>query len=372
MLTTLLGCGSGAGVSTSADGQEVAADGDPILPLDVSSDNQETGDPQLGPNRIRITPKGLWTSIYSVPLKDLIAGEVVLAGVDIQMTNCRPSDLTPDSPSSCRGTAPYDLDPDIDSKLVLSGPGKDGKATVDGQAVGNPKTLRCTAKLHHCVVAQFGQAEVDSGQTGNRFVTLFVRATDPDAKPCRPAVAAKCNVLQLTHGQGRLGVARERRSGLEPPVTGTKREQVDSLPLAKDKSEKQNDAKVVYSLRLDKPGPVLVRASLFAEFGLDYPTPPLVNKSLILADSPTSTEGKTVEPQNGENCEGKCRYTQLGLIPCVTEKDLKAGDRYLNLVVFTSRSSAFADPKDEVKIAPGGFLSIRQYDASLAPKACEA
>ena len=366
-LALLGGCGSSDSGTTST---EVAADGDPIFPLTVYSDSDETGDPQLGPNRIRITPKGLWTSVYSVPLKDLISGEVVLAGVDIQMTNCRPSDLAPGSTSSCQGTAPYDLNPVIDSKLVLSGAGKNGKATVNGTVVGSPEKLRCTAKLHHCVTAQFGKAEVGKDQTGNRFLSLFVRATDPDAKPCKPAVAAKCNVLQLTHGQGRLGVARERRPGLEPPAKAVTKEQVRSLPLAKDKAQKQNDTKVVYSIPLDKVGPVLIRAQLLAEFGLDYPTPPLVNKALILADSPTSTNGKTVEPQNGENCEGKCQYTQLGLIPCLTEEDLKAGNKFLNLVVFTSRSSAFADPKDEVKIADGGYLGIRQYDASLAPKAC--
>jgi hypothetical protein len=361
------GCGSGDSGTTST---EVAPDGDPILPLTVYSDSDETGDPQLGPNRIRITPKGLWTSVYSVPLKDLITGEVVLAGVDIQMTNCRPSDLAPGSTSSCQGTVSYDLNPEIDAKLVLSGAGKNGKATVNGAVIGAPDKLRCTAKLHHCVTAQFGKADVGKDQTGNRFVTLFVRATDPGAKPCKPAVPAKCNVLQLTHGQGRLGVARERHPDLEPPAKVVTKERVTSLPLAKDKSEKQNDTKVVYSIPLDKVGPVLVRAELLAEFGLDYPTPPLVNKSLILANSPTSTNGKTVEPQNGENCEGKCHYTQLGLIPCVTQEDLDAGNKFLNLVVFTSRSSAFAKPKDEVKVTDGGYLGIRQYDASLAPKAC--
>jgi hypothetical protein len=363
----LAGCGSGG----AGDTTDVAADGDPILPLVVYSDNAETGDPELGPNRIRITPRGMWTPIYSVRLKDLIAGESVLAGVNAQMTNCRPSDLTPDSPSSCRGTAPYDLDPLIESKLVLSGPGKAGKPELRGTTIGPLRKLRCTAQLHHCVTAQSGAAEVRKSETGDRFVTLFVRASDPDAKPCRPATPAKCNVLQLTHGEGRLGVARERRRSLAPPAQGTKRERVESLRLAQDKSEKQDEAQVVYSLRLDKPGPVLVRAALLARFALDYPTPPLVNKALILADTPSSTEGKTVEPQNGENCEGRCRYAQLGLIPCLTTADLKGGPKYLNLVVFTSRSSAYASPGDEVEISDGGFLSIRQYDASLAPKACD-
>ncbi len=338
--------------------------------LSIYSDNDEKGDPQLGPDRIRITPQGLWTPVYSVALKDLAQGEEIIAGADIQMTNCRPSDLAAGSTSSCKGTAPYNLNPKIETRLVLSGKGKDGRPSFDGEDLGPGDELTCTIKLHHCVAAQFGKGAVPKSETGDRTVSLFVRATDPKAKPCKPAVPAKCNVLQLTHGQGRLGVARERRPGLEPPVSATGDTLVHSLPLAKTKSQKQSDRKVVYSLKLDKVGPVLIRASLLAEFGLDYPTPPLVNKELILANSPKATTGKTVEPQNGENCQGECHYIELGLLPCLTQADLDAGNGYLNLVAFSSRASAFASPKDEVKIRDGGYLGVRQYDASLAPQAC--
>ena len=202
------------------------------------------------------------------------------------------------------------------------------------------------------------------------MVTLFVKATDPKAKPCKPAKPHDCNVLQLTHGQGRLGVARERRPGLEPSPKSSDDELVDELKLAKTKQQKQAFSKVVYSLKLEKTGPVLIRADLLAEFGLDYPTPPLVNKELILADSPTATTGLTVEPQNGENCQGECHYIQFGLLPCLTQADLDSGRQYLNLVAFASRASAFANPNRGVGIKNGGFLGVRQYDASLAPKAC--
>jgi len=339
-------------------------------PLELYSDNHETGDPQLGSDRIRITPKGLWTPIYSIPLKDLSQGEGIIAGVDVQMTNCRPSDLAAASTSSCKGTAPYNLNPKISSRLVLSGKGKGGGPSFAGTTLGAPESFNCTAKLHHCVSALFGKAEVGSDQTGTRYVSLFVRATDPAAKPCKPAIPRKCNVLQLTHGQGRLGVARERNPNLEPAPQVTGKEMVHELPLAKTKQQKQSTRKVVYSLKLDRAGPVLIRARLLAKFGLDYPTPPLVNKELILADSPTATTGTTVEPQNGENCQGLCQYIQLGLLPCLTEDDLVAGLQYLNLVAFASRASAFASPNAKVEIRPNGYLAVRQYDASLAPKAC--
>ncbi len=374
VLALAAGCGSDASsTSTTPDlttAAMMASTGGSAPALSVYSDNDEKGDPQLGPDRIRITPQGLWTPVYSVALKDLAQGEEIIAGADIQMTNCRPSDLAAGSTSSCKGTASYNLNPKIETRLVLSGKGNGGQPSFNGDDLGPGDTLTCTIKLHHCVAAQFGKAEVPKSETGDRTVSLFVRATDPQAKPCKPAVPAKCNVLQLTHGQGRLGVARERRPGLEPPVRATGHTLVHSLPLAKNKSQKQSDRKVVYSLKLDKVGPLLIRASLLAEFGLDYPTPPLVNKELILAGSPKATSGKTVEPQNGENCQGECHYIELGLLPCLTQADLDAGNNYLNLVAFSSRASAFASPKDEVKIRDGGYLGVRQYDASLAPQAC--
>ncbi len=341
--------------------------------MTLYSDNHEKGDPELGAERIRITPKGMWTPVYWIPVKELNEGEVILSGVNIQLTNCRPSDLTASSDSPCKGTAPYNLNPEIETKIILAKPAADGKKpTLSGPAISPTEKLDCTIKLHHCVPAQYGKLEVGPSETGNRMVTLYVRATDPKAKPCKPAKPKDCNVLQLTHGQGRLGVARERHPNLEPPVSTTERELVDELELAKTKAEKKKFQKVIYSMKLEKTGPVLIRADLLAEFGADYPTPPLVNKQLILADSPTSTEGLTVEPQNGENCQGKCHYIQIGLIPCVTQADLDAGRQYLNLVGFSSRSSAYANPNKGVEIEDGGFLGIRQYDASLAPIACES
>ena len=375
LLTAALavGCGSGdsettsAGTSTSAHGATTVAVADE--PLELYSDNHELGDPELGADRIRITPKGLWTPVYSIPLKQLNEGEGIIAGVDVQMTNCRPSDLAAGSTSSCKGTAPYNLNPRISGRLVLSGGGYD-KPSFNGTTLGDEVSFNCTAKLHHCVTALFGKTTVPADQTGDRNVSLFVRATDPQAKPCKPAVPRKCNVLQLTHGQGRLGVARERHPDLYPPVQVTGKEMVRELPLAKTKQQKQSLRKVVYSLELDKAGPVLIKARLLAKFGLDYPTPPLVNKELIIADSPTATTGTTVEPQNGENCQGLCQYLQLGLLPCLTQEDLDAGHKYLNLVTFASRASNFASADAKVRIRPNGYLGVRQYDASLAPKAC--
>lgn len=336
----------------------------------VDSDNREKGDPDLGGDRIRVTPKGLWTAVFWVELDDLTAGEQVLAGVNIQLTNCRPSDLTPASTSSCKGTAPYDFTPKIESKLVLAQPGSGGAPQLSGTPMGATRSLECTAKLHHCVPALFGDLEIKSEETGTRYVTLLVRATNPKAKPCRPAAPARCNVLQLTHGQGRLGVARERRPGLEPPKTTNEQERANELRMAKTKAQKQKFREVIYSVKLDKPGPVLLRGELQASFDLDYPTPPLVNKQLILAASPTATTGTTIEPQNGENCEGTCSYVQPGLLPCLTEDDLQSGNKYVNLVGFASRASAFASPKHGVEILNGGFLEARQYAAELAPIAC--
>lgn len=338
--------------------------------LVIRSDDQEKGDPELGPQRIRITPDGLWTGVFWVELEDLSVGEEILSGVNFQLTNCRPSDLTPSSDSSCKGTAPYDFTPTIESKLVLAEAGPNGRPKPSGVPIGRSRRLECTAKLHHCVPALFGELAVGEADTGDRFVQVLVRATNPKAKPCKPARPSRCNVLQLSQNEGRLGVARERRPGLVPPPTTSRRELVNELQMAKTKAQKKNFRKVLYSVKLDKPGPVLVKAQFAAEFELDYPTPPLVNKQLILADSPTAVTGSTVEPQNGENCEGECSYLQYGVLPCLTQADLDAGRQYLNLVAFTSRASAFASPKHGVQINDGGFLESRQYDASLAPEAC--
>jgi hypothetical protein len=198
----------------------------------------------------------------------------------------------------------------------------------------------------------------------------MVRARDPEATRCKPARPSKCNVLQLSHDEGRMGVVRETRSGLDPKTVTVERERVRALKLAKTKQQKKKFERVLYSIELENPGPVLIEGNLIAKFALDYPTPPLVNKQLILASSPTATNGDTVEPQNGENCHGTCRFLQPGLLPCLKREDLDAGRRYLNLVVFSSRASPYAKPSHRVRITHGGYLSARQYDASLAPEAC--
>lgn len=355
-LAALAGCG----------GDESEAD----AALIVRSDNLEKGDPALGPERIRITPRGLWTPVFEVELDDLRAGEQILAGVGIQVTNCTASDLTESSDSSCKGTAPYSFNPTVDTKLMLSPRGPGGKLEPGGVQMGPTGHRNCTKKLHHCVPVQLGRAKVGRGETGDSFVVLMVRARDPEATRCEPARPSNCNVLQLSHDEGRMGVVRETRSGLDPKTVTVERERVRALKLAKTKQEKNDFERVLYSIELEDPGPVLIEGNLIAKFALDYPTPPLVNKQLILASSPTATDGGTVEPQNGENCHGTCRFLQPGLLTCLQQEDLDAGRRYLNLVVFSSRASPYAKPSHRVRIAQGGYLAARQYDASLAPDAC--
>ena len=352
----LAGCGSDEADTASA--------------VIVRSDNQEKGDRVLGSQRIRVTPKGLWTPVYRVEVEDLKAGERVFAGVEIQVTHCTASDLTKSSSSSCKGTAPYTFNPTVDTKLVLATRGPGGKLEPGGTPMGKTSHRKCTKKLHHCVPVQVGQTAIGSQDTGDHLVVLMVRARNPEAKPCKPARPVRCNVLQLSHDEGRMGVVRESGRGLNPKMFTAERERVRALRLAKTKPQKKSYERVLYSIELDKPGPVLLRGSLIAKFAPAYPTPPLVNKQLILADSPTATSGATVEPQNGENCHGTCRYLQPGLLPCLTQADLDAGNRFLNLVVFSSRAAAYAKPNHRVRITHGGSLAARQYDAALAPKVC--
>ena len=353
-------------VAIASSGSEAEAD----EALVVRSDNQEKGDLDLGAQRIRITPKGLWTRVFWVELEGLTEGEEILARVNIQLTNCRPSDLTAASTSSCKGTAPYGFSPQIEAKLILAEAGPDGGPLSNGTVIGDPTRLECTKKLHHCVPALFGSLRVGASDTGNRFVALVARATDPKAKRCRPARPPDCNVLQLSHDEGRLGVVRERRPGLEPPMRRTGNELASELRMAKTSVQKKRFSEVVYSIELDRPGALLIKAKLNTAFELDYPVPPLVNKQLVLADSASATTGSTVEPQNGENCQGACTYLQPGVLPCLTAADLDAGRSHLNLVAFSSRGSAFASPKHGVEVRDGGFLEAAQYDASLSPAEC--
>lgn len=339
--------------------------------LTVRSDNQEKGDPALGSDRIRITPSGLWTKVFWVRLDDLARGEEILSRVNIQLTWCRPSDRTSGSGSSCEGTAPYGFSPTIEWRLVLAREqGSSGSPAGGGTPIGRRQRMVCTAKVHHCVPVAFGELEVGARDQGDRYVVLEVRARDERARPCRPAVPRRCNVLQLSQDEGRLGVVREADSELTPSAKRSSKERVRRLRVAGTTAQKGALARVIYSQEFDRPGPLLVKGRLDASFDTAYPVPPLVSKSLVLADSPTSTEGATIEPQNGENCQGSCSYLQPGVMPCLTEADIEAGRRYVNLVAFSARESAFARTGRRVGIEDGGYLATRQYAAELAPEAC--
>jgi hypothetical protein len=340
-------------------------------PLELRSDNAEKGDPQLGPQRIRITPNGLWTPIFWVKLDDLEEGQRVGARVNAQLTACRPSDLSGGSSSSCKGTAPYDFPAKVDWKLILaeSAKGSDMPRT-SGRTLGKPGSLDCTQALHHCVPVAQGETEIAAADEGNRFVAFVVRATSPKAKPCDPAKPPKCNVLQLTPGQGRLGVLRVLDPGSvpAPDALATEKELSQELKLAESSSAKKNQREVVYSIEVEKPGPLVIDGLLQASYDAKgQPIPPLVSKELVLATSPNSIEGTPVAPQNGENCAGDCRFAQPAVIPCVTQEDIDAGRRYLNFVAFSARESSFAKNSAPVAVRNGGYLRADQYDASLVP-----
>lgn len=338
--------------------------------LIVRSDDQEKGDPALGSERIRITPKGLWTRVFWVKLEGLNRSEVILSRVNIQLTWCRPSDRVASVGSSCAGTAHYDFSPTVEWKLLLARGQSGGEPALSGTPIGRTHRMVCTATIHHCVPVAFGELEVGPSDEGDRYVVLAVRAYNEQARTCRRATPRNCDVLQLSHDEGRLGVVRESGERLTPHLRRNSSERAAQLRVAETGNQKGNYAQVVYSEEFDAPGPVLVKARLDASFDASYPVPPLVAKSLVIADSPDATSGATIEPQNGENCQGRCAYLQPGVVPCISEQDIAAGRRYLNLVAFSSRESAFASPKQRVSINGGGYLATQQYDASLAPEVC--
>ena len=296
----------------------------------------------------------------------------MLSRVEFQLTWCRGSDRTAASDSSCRGTPTYSFSPTIDWKLLLADErGSSGEPRATGEPIGPSHRMVCTAEIHHCVPVAFGDIKIGEGQAGNKFVALVVRARDPQAKPCRPATAANCDVLQLTPAEGRLAVVREQQASLTPTSSRNDKELASQLKVAGSKAEKKSFRKVIYSREFSKPGPILIKGRLDASFDRDLPLPPLVAISLVLADSATATTGSTIEPQNGENCAGGCSYLQPGLLICLTPEDITAGRRYLNLVGFAARESAFSNPSFAVNIEDGGYIETQQYDADLAPEACE-
>lgn len=356
------------GFSAAACGSDSAPDAGP---LEIRTDNSEKGDPQLGPERIRITPDGLWTPIFWVRLDDLEAGQRVGARVNAQLTSCRPSDLAGSSDSSCKGTASYDFPAELEWRLILADQASGGETPkTNGTELAKPGRLDCTQALHHCVPVAQGEVEITSSDEGDRLVAFVVRATSPTAKPCRPAEPSRCNVLQLTPGQGRLGVLRvSDPSAVPPPASlATERELAQELELAETDAEKKNRREVVYSLELKQAGPLVIEGLLQAEYDArGQPIPPLVSKELVLASSPNAIDGKPVAPQNGENCSGECEFAQPAVVPCVTQDDLDAGRRYLNFVAFSARESSFAKGSAPVAVRGGGYLRVAQYEASLVP-----
>ncbi len=350
------------------------------------------GDPASGSQdqRVPITKQGVPTVVYELPVRELSAGMHLRAIASVTLTKCAITDYIPNqrAHTACQGTRRYGYDPvRVESRFRIVGGGSAPDLTGAGENLGPAQTTTCTTAIHHCSIAQnlvrvVRLAKLKQGLDPEdaRYVVFEVSASSPRAKGCRPPRARDCNVLavETQKGQAMYWVQADASvpSPEDPPID--RRPGRRTLDVLTGHGDKNDVREVVYSQELE-PGREIGELEGW-QFEIDsmlrveerVPQAPDVAGYLVLADSPTSIEGRYLisssydddkTGNDGGNCDRSCRQFRPAVATAILGCDVSAGRRYVNLVADASRAAASKGEK--VAIADGGYLEItRTYTAA--------
>lgn len=343
------------------------------------------GDPASGTQnqRIPITKQGVPTVVYQLPVRELSDGMHLRAIANVTLTKCAITDYIPNqrAHTACQGTKEYGYDPvRVESRFRIVGGGSAPDLTGAGQDLGPTKTFSCTTAIHHCSISQNLEQVVRTGELkqgldpdDGRYVIFEVTASSPRARGCRPPKASACNVLavETQKGQAMYWVQADASvpSPDDPPIDEKPgRRTLDVLTGHGDKNDVRE---VVYSQELE-PGRAIGELEGW-QFEIDsmlrvserLPQAPDIAGYLVLADSPTSIEGRYLisstydddkTGNDGGNCDRSCRQFRPAVVTSVLDCDVSAGRRYVNLVADASRAAARKGEK--VELIHGGYLEV--------------
>lgn len=132
-------------------------------------------------------------------------------------------------------------------------------------------------------------------------------------------------------------------------------ELVSSLPIGKDASN--TDKRVVFSEPLDAHAGQILMATAEFQVTNDLGVNVFVGSQIILADSPTDTAGTAITPANGENVTPDEHHGQQSKAGMLSIPPGAVRTRYVNLVVWSSATSA--DSGARLRVDQGyGKLSV--------------
>lgn len=347
--------------------------GDPALKRDAAAGTQN--------QRVAITPGGVPTAVYRLPLKDLKPGTRLGAMATVTLTKCAITDYIPHNRqhTACEGTRRYYFDPvSIETRFRLVG-GK-GKPDLSGPGtnVGGTTKTRCTTRVHHCTISQLAEIDLDAADLRGdpRWLVLEATAIAAGAVDCDPPVAVRCDVLAVETQKGTAMYAARvegnpERSDAPPADTGPA---APTLPVQTGTGSADDARRVVYSVELaPKSGLSGLEGDQMTVLGRlriaeKLQQAPVVSDYLVLSDSPTGTEGRYLVSDSydaghsgnaGGNCDRTCEFTRPVAITSILACDVSAGRRYVNLVAVSQRKAAGSG--ETVSVEPGGFVKVTRY-----------
>ncbi len=154
------------------------------------------------------------------------------------------------------------------------------------------------------------------------------------------------------------------------------------LPTVDDNDPRGASRQVVYSVELasesDAKGLLgdVLRISGTLVVNESEQLAPLVSSYLVLAKSPTATDGRflssdTYDQQRmgdtGENCTGNCSFEKPAAATVIAKCDVDAGRRYVNLVADSVRDAAKPGESVEV-VSSGGSLEVEVFVGEGQPQ----
>jgi hypothetical protein len=359
----------------------------------IESDSGPLGDPALKQDRaagtqsarVAITPEGVPTVIYRLPLKDLKPETRLGAMATVTLTKCAITDYIPHNRehTACEGTPRYYFDPvSIETRFRLLGGKGAPKLSGPGTNVGGTTKTQCTTAVHHCTISQLAEVELSSADLRGdpRWLVLEATATSPAARDCEPPAAARCDVLAVETQKGTAMYAATvngdpERSDAPPADTSPA---APTLPVQTGTGSASDARRVVYSVEL-APDAADLEGDQMAVLGRlevseKLKQAPVVSGYLVLSDSPTGTEGRYLVSDSyddghsgnaGGNCDTRCGFTRPVAITPILACDVSAGRRYVNLVAVSQRKAAASG--ETVSVEPGGFVKVtRYYDGKSA------
>jgi hypothetical protein len=380
LVVLVAGCGGGSSSSDASGKVSIVADTGPTGAGELASGDASSGTQN---QRVPITRKGSPTVVYKVPARSLTDGMHLRAIASVTLTKCAVTDYIPHqrAHTACQGTRKYTYDPvKITSRFRLVGGDSAPDLNGKGQQLGPPKVTTCTTAIHHCSISQDFEVDFDPKEVKHgldpadvRWIVFEVTATSPKAKGCKSLKASQCNVLavETQKGQAMYWVQADPDLPETPILPRDEKANVDSLDVLTGHGDKNHVRKVVYSVELgpgEQIASILGRqleiASLL-KIEEHNPQAPDIAGYLVLADSPTSIDGRylisdSYDPNktgnDGGNCDAKCEQSRPAVVTALQPCDIAAGRRFVNLVADASRAAAKRGEK--VDVADGGYVRV--------------